>query len=211
MKETRTETKKDIVKEDTNTGLKETHKENYKQTIKEDTTPNNQSDTFTSPIVNALQMEHQEVFARGRSIDARVSIIISASLVVLAAYLQILDWDKFNSVYDQACVKNIVALVIFSLSILSLTVTLIFCTITIFSKTYYGIPFKNYRGFDLNEYAELNVTTNMINLPLIEWYITAIEHNNKVIINKAKTFIISVISTIVFIVCAIAVVLLNKL
>lgn len=211
MKETQTETKKDIIKEDSNTGIKETHKENYKQIVKEDTPTNSQQDIFTAPIVNALQLEHNEVFARGRSIDTRVSIVISSSLVVLAAYLQILDWQSLNLIWTQPNFKNIVAILIFSLSLVALIITLIFCMITIFSKRYSSIPIKNYKGFNLKEYEKENITTNIVNVPLIEWYVAVIEHNNKVINNKAKTFRISVIFTIVFVALALTVVLLNKL
>lgn len=168
---------------------------------------------FTTPIVNALQNEHNELFARTRSIDTRASILITILLAVLPFYFEILDWTYLKECFVSQCLsfKDFCMICFFCGTIITLLVSLLICVVVLSGRKYHIFPAGNYQGFDLNTYKELDVTLNQINVSIIASYTDCIEQNNIIVENKAKKYIIAIITTSLHIAFVITSVLLNLL
>ena len=108
---------------------------------------------ITSTIVNALQNEHNELFARTRSIDTRASILISILLAILPFYFEILDWSIIRESLTKLCIgfKEIIMLIFFFLSLITLIISLILCVLVICGRVYHTFPSDNYIGFNIND------------------------------------------------------------
>lgn len=156
---------------------------------------------ITSSIVNALQNEYNEIFARTRSIDTRASILLSILFAILPFYFEILDWTIIKSSLTSPCIsfKEVCFLISFFLSLLSFAVSLIFGVLVLSSKIYHSFPSDNYLEFDINAYREINATINEINTSLI-WSYTQCNTKNVLTVNKkAKMFVGTIITTSLFV------------
>ena len=168
---------------------------------------------ITSTIVNSLQNEHNEIFARTRSIDTRASILISILLAILPFYFEILDWSIIQSSLISSCVsfKEVCLLISFFLSLLAFVVSLILGVLVICSKIYHTFPSDNYLDFDINAYREINASINEINVSLIWSFTQCINKNIKTVNKKSKMFVVTIITTIFFVFFVIFTTLCNLL
>lgn len=168
---------------------------------------------FTSNLLNALQNEHNELFARARSIETRASILISVVVAVLPFYIQTLDWDKIYLGITSAPVNvgQVFALVFFILSIMTICYCLVLSILIINVRTYYTLRVQNFEGFNLNEYLAINTTANQMNTMLILSYTQCIKQNMPIVDKKAKTFVVVVFGTIVYFVLIGCTILCNLL
>ncbi len=173
----------------------------------------NKNNDFTSPIVNALQNEHNELFARTRSIDTRASVLITILLAVLPFYFEILNWNYLKECFTCQCMsfRDICMVLFFCLTIITLFVSLLFCVIVLFGRKYHIFPADNYKDFDINEYEKLEVTVNQINTSIIASYTDCILYNNEFVESKAKKFIVAIITTSLYVLFVVASVLINLL
>lgn len=174
---------------------------------------NKKYDDISSSIVNALQNEHSEIFARTRSIDTRASILISILLAILPFYFEILDWTHIRSCLYAPCIsfKDAVMLVFFFLALLTLLASLIICTLVICSRKYHTFPSVNYVGFNIIDYENLDATVNDVNTSIIESYALCIEKNTPIINKKARFFIAAIFTTGAFVLFVIISTLCNLL
>lgn len=168
---------------------------------------------FTSSIVNSLQNEYNEIFAKTRSIDTRASILISILLAMLPFYFEILNWNIIKSSLYACCItfKEVCLLISFFLSLLAFIGSLILCILVICSKIYHSFPSNNYEGFDINDYREINASINEINMSLIWSYTECIAKNTKTVNKKAKMFVVTIITTSFFVFFVIITTLLTLL
>lgn len=168
---------------------------------------------ITSPIVNALQNEYNAIFARTRSIDTRASILMSILLAILPFYFETLDWTIIKSSLTNCCItfKEICLLISFFISLVAFLVSLVLGVLVISSKTYHAFPSDNYLGFNINDYRQINASINEINMSLI-WSYTACNNKNAQTVNKkARMFVITIITTSLFVLFVIITTLCNLL
>lgn len=168
---------------------------------------------FTSPIVNALQNEYNELFARTRSIDTRASILITILLAALPFYFEILNWVYLKECFtcQYMSFRDLSMILSFGMTIITLFTSLFFCVIVLCCRKYYIFPAENYDGFNLKEYEDADVTVNQNNTAIIASYTNCIIHNKKLVETKAKKFIVAIITTSLYVLFVVASVLINLL
>ena len=174
---------------------------------------NKSYEDITSTIVNALQNEYNELFARTRSIDTRASILISILLAILPFYFEILDWSIIQESLTKTCIsfKEVIMLLFFFLSLITLIISLILCVLVICSRVYHTFPSDNYIGFNINDYKDINASINDINTSLIGSYTECIRINTLTVNKKAKKFVFAIFCTSFFVVFVIFTTLCNLL
>ena len=156
---------------------------------------------ITYSIVSSLQNEYNEIFAKTRSIDTRASILISILLAMLPFYFEILDWTIIKSSLNSSCItfKDVCLLISFFLSLFVFISSLVLCVLVICSKIYHSFPSDNYIGFEINDYREINTSINEINMSLIWSYTECLTKNTKTVNKKAKMFVVTIITTSLFV------------
>lgn len=168
---------------------------------------------FTTNIVNALQNEYNEVFARTRSIDTRASILISVLTAILPLYFGVLNWNRIHTclIAESISFRQAIMLCTFFISILTLIISFCLSIATIRCRQYDSFPTSNYENFSLQGYYECKATVNAVNTSIIASYVACINKNSKVIEKKARWFFTCMISAGVYILLSISTTILNLL
>lgn len=94
-------------------------------------------DNFTTPIINMLEKEHQNMFDRTRSLDTRASFLFSVITAIMPLYFSVFKWSDFKECFT-GCLSfiRVIEIICFAVSIGALCLCFVKCFSTISSKKY---------------------------------------------------------------------------